>query len=739
MQCDRCRRNKSRCDPVRPCSLCVRANVECSTSSNEHQSRSTKRKRTNESSREGPDSSTLQALTTRSALSAPPSEEPEHNHSRNEADSRPAEEPLLSEESRRPGIAGGEVDSAMGIAQKVSTFVQYSRPSTPVLRRTTSAIPDRAQRRPIAAIIGFSLPETDVMRLLLEEYFDAVHWFSLVIYEPRFRPKFESITDGMAYPAQKAFLLLLSVVLGMGAWYRSHRTTRMAHEDDWRSYATSLVQGAGSQLTELMDSASIASVQACILLGSYYIYHGKPNLSFSLLGATIRTAQAIGLHRQPLRGDSDSVEERKRVWWTIYTWDRFASVTYGRPLGINDRECNVSHPTDTYESPYFCEGGSGQDTATILTASARSKHGHLYLTKVMDATERLWAWRRRLPPHLLLDLNSDCEPNYSRTSKVHRLQALSLQLTFDNLLIIFHRPTLAQQVEQLIRTQPEHGQVSMPSPSSAQHAASSVSPFFTTSAHSPLSVSQASSTEQWWDAALRMSKVTQMPQLAQLATDSHLVAFLAINLFNSAIVMAVLALSDPLSDRAQEVKRSITRIFRLQELLGKKTELSMQSNAVLKDVIHMLLQREADAMLAPINTADIRGSSNGGLTQAPSGLPLMSVEDTLRLPIQLPISNHHNQHEQAHKTNDKALRLNESLASVQRAFSFTAEGVAGDAQAHIDNRDLTGPQSQTFNDNNEPWLDGSLHDVSGDFGWADDGSVDVNGQGLYWFWDTTYS
>lgn len=183
---------------------------------------------------------------------------------------------------------------------------------------------DRAQRRPISSIIGFSLPSADTMRLLLEEYFDAVHWFSLVIYEPKFRLKFESVVDGMAYASQKAFLLLLSVVLGMGAWYRSHKKNKdiETQEEDWRAWAKTLVDGAGSKLIELMDQASIASVQACILLGSYYVYHGKPNLSFSLLGATIRTAQAIGLHRQQLRGDSDGAEERKRVWWTIYTWDR---------------------------------------------------------------------------------------------------------------------------------------------------------------------------------------------------------------------------------------------------------------------------------------------------------------------------------------------------------------------------------------------------------------------------------
>ena len=377
---------------------------------------------------------------------------------------------------------------------------------------------------------------------------------------------------------------------------------------------------------------------------------------------------------------------------------RFASVTYGRPLGINDKDCNVVHPDDTFESPYFRARSPGRDVTTIyyssyqrelnklyLTASPvietifgmrtmRSDNqiaGHQYLVKVMEATETLWAWRRRLPPHLLLDLSSDCEPNCSRTSRVHRLQALSLHLTFDNLLIIFHRPSLAQQVDQLIRNQPEHGQGSEPSPASMHHPTSSASPLFANSAHSPLSVSQASSTEQWWDAALRTSKVTQMPQLAQLATDSHLVAFLAINLFNSAIVMAVLALSDPLSDRAQEVKRSITRIFRLQEILGKKTELSMQSNVVLKDVIHMLLQREADAMLHPVSTDETQAISNDNVARMPSDAPLLSVEDTLRLPIQLPINNSTSRRDQSHSSTDKALRLNESLASVQRGKHFS--------------------------------------------------------------------
>ena len=377
---------------------------------------------------------------------------------------------------------------------------------------------------------------------------------------------------------------------------------------------------------------------------------------------------------------------------------RFASVTYGRPLGINDKDCNVSQPIDTSELRSFRVNTVPTPDASICYSTYQRELNKLYLIasplievifgmrairpsgqnvrpqymdQIMEVAGRIWAWRQQLPPHLRLDLDSDCDSNQSLTANVHRLQALSLQLTFDSLLIIFYRPLLAEQVDHLIRnqSQPEtaHGQAN--SPSGLSDPASS--PFFTASATSPLARSQISSTEQWWDAALRTSKVTEMPQLAQLATDSHLVAFLAINLFNSAIVMAVLALSDPLSDRAQQVKRTITRIFRLQELLGKKTQLSVQSNTVLKDVIHMLLRREADAMLAPITGSDGLTDINHSASSSAQTAALMSVEETLRLPMQLPISvpNSHYARRQ-HNTADRAMRLNESLASVQQGKHF---------------------------------------------------------------------
>jgi hypothetical protein len=66
------------------------------------------------------------------------------------------------------------------------------------------------------------------------------------------------------------------------------------------------------------------------------------------------------------------------VWWTIYTWDRFASITYGGPLGINDRDCNISMPADISENRYFILSRSEQNHTTCYSTYQRELN-RLYL------------------------------------------------------------------------------------------------------------------------------------------------------------------------------------------------------------------------------------------------------------------------------------------------------------------------------------------------------------------------
>lgn len=247
----------------------------------------------------------------------------------------------------------GETESAMGMTRKVRyrslrlfctpgfpsdnlrlQIFQFSKEKPP---ERTSAVPDGTafgngfdasnigRTRSTADILGCDLPDTAILLELLQEYFDRVHWFSLVIYEPIFRPQFESVRTGTAFVSQRNFLFLLATVAGLAAWYKSQvcqdKDAQDRNASKWGDWASKLLKHVEKNLWDLMEHTSLLSVQTSILLASYLSYHGKPNTSFALLGATIKQAQTLGLHREP-SGDVTTQEQRKRIWWTIYTWDR---------------------------------------------------------------------------------------------------------------------------------------------------------------------------------------------------------------------------------------------------------------------------------------------------------------------------------------------------------------------------------------------------------------------------------
>jgi hypothetical protein len=58
-------------------------------------------------------------------------------------------------------------------------------------------------------------------------------------------------------------------------------------------------------------------------------YVSRPNLANNLMGATLRQATVLGLHREytdasPTHGNSTSADVRRRTWWSLYVLDTWA-------------------------------------------------------------------------------------------------------------------------------------------------------------------------------------------------------------------------------------------------------------------------------------------------------------------------------------------------------------------------------------------------------------------------------
>ena len=201
-------------------------------------------------------------------------------------------------------------------------------------------------------------------------------------------------------------------------------------------------------------------------------------------------------------------------------------------------------------------------------------------------------WQDDLPTHLHLAKHEDVNLTCSMEEKMHLLQALSLQLTYDNLMIVIHRPLLADQGYRRARGSRVHREQSM------------------TANMNPPPVPESDSTNdisfrQCLNSALRISRVQQSKRnLLVLARGTHLVSFLGMNLFTSSVVMFICALSDTLSDIAQEAKRGMARNLRMLKLLSGDGSLSMQCSVILEDLVQQVVDKEKEEMLRGLPTDD---------------------------------------------------------------------------------------------------------------------------------------
>jgi len=101
-------------------------------------------------------------------------------------------------------------------------------------------------------------------------------------------------------------------------------------------------QRAKSMLSfDLFGSGKLEVVQALALMGGFYLHYcNRPNMASAILGAALRMAYALGLHRKspsellgerPLQLPAGELETKRRTWWSLVCLDIWGSTTLGRP------------------------------------------------------------------------------------------------------------------------------------------------------------------------------------------------------------------------------------------------------------------------------------------------------------------------------------------------------------------------------------------------------------------------
>jgi hypothetical protein len=188
-------------------------------------------------------------------------------------------------------------------------------------------------------------------------------------------------------------------------------------------------------MEDVFESADFWSVRLLLLFALYMHYAAKRNASWTYIGLAIRIAESLGLHRISTiehsselfrgdRGDRDRWENERRrrlVFWTLYNLDRFEGCSLGRPLAVQDENCNdpvfSTAPSNDPLVNHQCNGDPTDPNHYIhlLVASVRLHVivGHImkqvYLRRAISRdvaeslSDELKTWWKALPQCASLD------------------------------------------------------------------------------------------------------------------------------------------------------------------------------------------------------------------------------------------------------------------------------------------------------------------------------------------------
>ena len=362
---------------------------------------------------------------------------PEQNPAIDEAKRHEDKVQAISDDVNGLSLSVDKQSSYVGVSS-VTAAIKVIFKTAPIARPyiaqsyTETALPSRSNSPPPLTrnLDSKYLPPADIGHKLIDSYFSHVHVLMPMIDEDQFWHTY-------LYGERKdsPWLALLNMVMALGS-------LAMSTCDNEQHIA--YFQRARKHLDlETFGSGNLLILQALGLLSGYYLHWlNRPNEANCLMGATLRMATALGLHREYNEGQAPKssgglvmssghevpVEIRRRTWWSLFCLDAWGSTTTGRPslgrMGPGVTVLSPKIPELMNNAQYlaslrllpiihnieFCKLATRiQDT---LAARSICRYDELFS---LDA--ELVKWHDDLPP-ILKDFVEDPRLNH-RTSSTH--------------------------------------------------------------------------------------------------------------------------------------------------------------------------------------------------------------------------------------------------------------------------------------------------------------------------------
>ncbi|GBE86510.1 hypothetical protein SCP_0903890 [Sparassis crispa] len=181
------------------------------------------------------------------------------------------------------------------------------------------------------------LPEASEAHRLAEIYYRHAGWMYTPVPKSEFYGSilsrfYESVTSSDQSPSPSPMdahkLAIVFMVMAMG-------TLLDLEKPQLSPEATRYYQlgRAALSLDSILESQSIAAIQALILMCHFMFLSFVDGPRWALMGIAVKLAQSLGLHRDSGKWNLDPHEttRRRALFYELHTYDSWQSLTFGRP------------------------------------------------------------------------------------------------------------------------------------------------------------------------------------------------------------------------------------------------------------------------------------------------------------------------------------------------------------------------------------------------------------------------
>ncbi|CAI6014040.1 unnamed protein product [Clonostachys chloroleuca] len=218
-------------------------------------------------------------------------------------------------------------------------------------------------------------PPKYVADLLVNLYFDQLHYTFPVLYKPHFMSCYRQMSPSPSGSNDNVDAKFLSVFFAVCACASTlipldGKSTSFPGLD---YYQKSLILYYAST-----GEASVERVQCVALLAMCAGGWNTLTQSWTFAGQAVRAAQDLGMHLSSLTAvstePSDLIKQQlsRRIWWSVYCLDRVTSICLGRPMAADDSDCHCDLPLDKKDEElevYFQNAEPSVESPTMTTSS----------------------------------------------------------------------------------------------------------------------------------------------------------------------------------------------------------------------------------------------------------------------------------------------------------------------------------------------------------------------------------